>query len=481
MDMVMEKLVGFVQETGYDDLPQEVVKETKRVLLDSLGCALCGHWMDRGKIAVRLARRLGGRAESSIIGPGDKVSFNVAAFCNGELMNTQDFDAILGNHIPPNVIPAPLAMAESAGASGKELIRAISLGQEISQRVMSALSGWWETTPDETSQGHAKLVWPPVHGFSATVFGATAGVGIILGLNLEEMANALGIGAYMCGPSTMRKWAHTTPVRMAKYGFSGWTGQAACHAALLAQMGYTGDTDVFDTDYGFWRFIGSDRWEPDKIFNGLGSEWHCHKISYKQYPAGWCLGGQLDLFTDIFNENNLRPDDIKMVKVRPTPVGHWPAWKENNLLTQEDIGFNVSYRIACIAYGIRNVDLPDERTRNDSHIRKFMKKVHASVDDPDYAEFERDFATEMNKEPAAKLSEVEVILKNGRSILKTARYRKGSWYPDDYRNTDKQLFEKFYENAKLALPIAKIQKARENLFKLEELKDVAELIETVVV
>ena len=100
MDTVMEKLVGFARDTGYDDLPQEVVKETKRVLLDSLGCALCGHWMDRGKIAVKVARRLGGVPESSIIGTGNRVSCAVAAFCNGELMNTQDFDAILGNHIP---------------------------------------------------------------------------------------------------------------------------------------------------------------------------------------------------------------------------------------------------------------------------------------------------------------------------------------------------------------------------------------------
>lgn len=482
MDSIMQEVVKFVLETRSTDLPKEVVCETKRVLLDSIGCALCGLWIDRGKISVELARRLGGKPESSIIGTGDKVSCTVAAFANGELINAQDYDAILGNHIPPNVIPAALALAESTRASGEQLILAIGLGHEIAMRLMSALSGWWEAVPDEAARpGTARLKWPPVHGFSSTIFGATSGAGKILGLNFEEMANAMGIAGYICAPSTMRKWAHTTPVRMVKYGPPGWTAQAGCTAALLAQMGYTGDTNVFDSEFGFWRFIGSEKWKPELILEGLGKKWRSLEVSYKQYPAGWCLGGQLDLFTQILQENNLKPEDIEMVHVRPTPVAHFAAWKENKLTTQEDAQFNLPYRIACIAYGIKNTDLMNQDARENPRIREFMKKVKASVDDPGYLDFERTFATLMSKNPVSKLSEVEVVVKGGKSLKKQAKYRKGSWSPEEFRAKDEELFQKFINNAKLVLPTRKIEKTRQIVYELEKFEDVAELMKMVVV
>jgi 2-methylcitrate dehydratase PrpD len=93
----------FVVGIKFEDLPEDVVYETKRVLLDSIGCAIAGITSDKGKISIQLARRLGGPPESSIIGIGDKVSCSNAAFANGELINALDYDAIY--HIPPFVIP----------------------------------------------------------------------------------------------------------------------------------------------------------------------------------------------------------------------------------------------------------------------------------------------------------------------------------------------------------------------------------------
>jgi 2-methylcitrate dehydratase PrpD len=133
-------LAKFAVETKFDDLPKQVIQETKMLVMDSVGCALAGVTADPGKMAIALAKRLGGTPESSIIGTGDKVSCTNAVLANGQLINTPDYDALMpGGHAPAYIIPPVLAMAEVINASGQDLILAASLGFEISARVYGGL------------------------------------------------------------------------------------------------------------------------------------------------------------------------------------------------------------------------------------------------------------------------------------------------------------------------------------------------------
>src|SRR5512139_2253029 len=92
----LEAIGKFVVSAKWQDLPNPVVHETKRLLLDSIGCGLTGISVDPGKMIIALARRLGGPAEASIIGVGDKVSVSAAVLANGQLINATDFDAFAG-------------------------------------------------------------------------------------------------------------------------------------------------------------------------------------------------------------------------------------------------------------------------------------------------------------------------------------------------------------------------------------------------
>jgi 2-methylcitrate dehydratase PrpD len=91
--------------------------------LDAVGCALGGLSSDKDKIAVRLANRLSGPSEATIIGTGDRVSSYGAAFANGELIQALDYDGLTypAIHVIPYVLAAPLALAEYRHASGKNL------------------------------------------------------------------------------------------------------------------------------------------------------------------------------------------------------------------------------------------------------------------------------------------------------------------------------------------------------------------------
>ncbi|MFC1815665.1 MmgE/PrpD family protein [Thermodesulfobacteriota bacterium] len=56
MKEITKELLGFALETKYEDLPELVIHESKRIILDSISCALAGLSIDKGKLSVALAR-----------------------------------------------------------------------------------------------------------------------------------------------------------------------------------------------------------------------------------------------------------------------------------------------------------------------------------------------------------------------------------------------------------------------------------------
>jgi 2-methylcitrate dehydratase PrpD len=138
-DTVVQQLADFALQARWADLPPDIVQETKMILLDSIGCALVATQTDKGKINLSLARRFGGPSEASVIGSSLKAGLATAALVNGELMYTPDYiSMIAGGNEPSYVLPAILTMAESTGASGKELILSTAIGLEISTRLARA-------------------------------------------------------------------------------------------------------------------------------------------------------------------------------------------------------------------------------------------------------------------------------------------------------------------------------------------------------
>ena len=135
-DRITEEVVDFAVSTRFEDLPETVAQKTKQIIFDSTGCALGGYITDRGRIAIELAKCLGGKPQASIIG-SEKTSYALAAQVNGDLMNALDYD--LGGHylghLPALVIPPSLASGERSRASGKDLITAVAIGMEIGRRM----------------------------------------------------------------------------------------------------------------------------------------------------------------------------------------------------------------------------------------------------------------------------------------------------------------------------------------------------------
>lgn len=460
MSSLSEELARFVVETKFEHLPDEIVYEAKRVLLDSIGCGIGGIEVKKGKISIEMARKFGGPPESSIIGIGDKVSCCHAAFANGELMNALDYNIV--PHIPVFVVPPALALAESTRASGRDLILTTVLAQEISKRLQSGLGRWM----DELGENHKT---PPVCGNGQeSIFGGTAGVGKLLGLGHKEMTHALGIAGYFCPVPSSGKWFNTSPQPMIKYAPAGWLCLGAVTAAQLAGMGYTGDTTVFDGEYGFWRFYGSSKWDPDAVMKELGKTWRFADISYKLYPCGRFFHSPLDCFISIIEKNNLRPEEIESVKTSSFPfVISKPPMEVKN---QTDAQFCQPYVFAVAVHRVkRGADWLDLEMIKDPKILAFMKKVSVEVH-PESAEAKR-------KDPRSWLARVEVRAK-GKTFTEERMYAKGTAFTDS-RATDEELVEKFRGNASKLLTEDKIDKAIKLLFELERVDNIQDLMKQV--
>ena len=185
MENVTRKLAEFIAETNFKDLPSEAIAQAKRCILDLTGVSLLGSTLKHSRILARFVRDLRGGGHSSIIGYPFKTSPPYAGLVNGAIGHALQMDDGEKNseaHIGTEVIPAALAIAEPEGAGGKDLLVATVLGYEAAIRIGAAVN------PSHHNRGFSPN--GPIG-----VFGAAVAAGKILGLNEDQMADAIGSAA----------------------------------------------------------------------------------------------------------------------------------------------------------------------------------------------------------------------------------------------------------------------------------------------
>jgi 2-methylcitrate dehydratase PrpD len=462
------ELANFIVATMWEDLPSSTMQDVKYLLLDSFGCALSAVSTDKGKMVIALARRMGGPAESSIIGIGDKVSCISATMANGELMSAVDYDVVMpGGHTTTFVIPPALALAESAKVSGKDLILANAIGYEISARISKATSN-----PMSGFKGPEFKEYS-ISGRSGQAldnFGAVAGAGKILRLNRDKLSNALGIAGHMCQVLTTDKFTDSPKRPLNKYAAPGWQDTGAVMAALWAEMGYTGDTTVFDPDNGFGKFCGYAEWHPEKVAEGLGKIWNFKNIKYKIYPCCGMLHTALDCLYSIIDQNNLVPEEIESIKAFCHPTVEYPAFTNREVANIVDAQFNAAYVFAVAAHRVRiGVEWQEPDAMTNPRILEFMKRITCQAH-PGFAKMRR-------KDPTSDLSKVEVLAR-GKKFTEERTHFKGDTAADIHL-TEAELVAKFKHNASRILTQSKIDEAVNTILNLEKLTDISDLMQLV--
>jgi len=414
----MSTLCRMVIDTKYQDLPAKVVNHAKRCILDTLAITIAGSAMDGIPAIVDLVKERGGKPESIIPFYGGKVPASEAGLAIGPMSRATDLGDVHleATHSSEYTFPTLLAATGLKDkVSGREFITAYVVGQEVLIRIGIAFK--------------VLSIGTPLFGRSAGhfIFGCVVAVAKLLGLSLDELANAEGIAAGMTQPHDMGMYTEGTLMARVHHGF---ISQDAINACLLAQRGITGPRQK--VLLGPQGYLGFAKWEtePDAITRGLGKEWEMLDVVMKRYSSCGGTHTSVDAILDQMREHKFEAEDIAGIDIDVTPTNRFilctPEEIKWNPQTVPECQFSLPYIVATAAYD-KDVFLssytPQARARKE--VRELMTKISAR-EDPSL--------------PVVPASRVHTTLKDGRRFSKEYLYVKG--HPKN-PFTEQELIDKF--------------------------------------
>jgi len=454
------ELCKFMVDTKYEDISLEEVNYAKTWIMDTMAITIGGSGQEGIPEIVRMVRKQGGKRESLIPFYGGRVPAPMAAFAIGPMTRALDMgDISPGGHNSEYVFPALLAATGlKRKVTGKEFITAFIVGTEVLNRIGSA-----HLLPMPMDRGMA------IQG-GHYIFGATAGVANLLGLNLEQTMNAMGIVRAMTQPWDMQMYQEATLVVRVHHGF---VAQDAINACLLAKAGITGPHNIMLGPRGYLQAFSSWETNPGLLTNGLGKTWTV--TSFKLYMGCYCAHSAVGAVLDLVKVHNIDPKNITAIRIDTSPINWMMTGQPEdkwNPQTVFECQFSMPYMVATAVITRRVfIDSYSEKARVRQDVRNLMKKIEITPKDE-----------LMRLEPPRMLfaSRPTIVLKDGREYTKEALFPRGT--PDNPMSKDEFLtkFRRCAAFSACKLSDAVVDQLIDKFTHLESVKDiVAEIIEPI--
>lgn len=264
-------LARFVATQERAGLPDEVVHEARRALVDHMAVVLAGAGDPTTARVREVVLGTCGSGVATVLGTGTRASAPHAAFANAFASHVLDLDDVYNPpgttvHGSCSVWPAIFAMAELVPVTGERAITAFVVGFETETRVAHA-----------SGQSHYDAGWH-VTGTSGHV---GAGAAAAHAAMLDEVATGHALGAAATQAAGLRVMAGSDLKSM----HPAKAAHDAVLAALLARAGLTAGERPLDGDYGYLDVMSSQP-DPAHLDRGLGSSWNLLANGYKLYPSG---------------------------------------------------------------------------------------------------------------------------------------------------------------------------------------------------
>jgi 2-methylcitrate dehydratase PrpD len=435
----------------FEDLPQDVVHATKLRVLDITGLALAGSMTPLGRSTRDGVVALSPPGPCTVVGTGDRVGVTFAALANGTFSQALEYDDTHNEsivHMSSPMLAAASALAETTTVTGRALLTAMALGNEIACRVGSVASG----------QFHRRG-FHPTGLFGA--FGAAFLASRLLGLDTDATARAAGIcGSFASG--ILECWVDGTDT---KFLHAGWAAQSGISAAHLARAGATGAIQVFEGRFGFFAsHLQAFDTPPDfgRITGNLGSHWESRNASFKPFPAAHVLHPYIDAVLRLRREHGVTPADVERLDCPVTQfivgIVCEPAAEKVAPLTQSHCRVSLQYTLAeALVRNRLGRDAYEDVLRRDPEILALARRVHYHVD-PAYPG------------PGRFKGAVRATLRDGRIVEVAEEYNRGS---AENPMSEDDLRAKFHENAAAVLDAAARSKLADTIARLDTLTDAA--------
>ena len=451
-------IAQFIAQLRYEDIPDEVITRIKLLILDALGCALYGSGLEWSRILRTALVQLDATKACRVWGTSERLSAPHAALINGSLVQSFELDDVHRQgvlHVGAVTLPPLLAVTElRPDMSGPDLLRAAVAGYEIGPRVGKCMG------PQHIRQG-----WHS--GATVGVFSAVSGAASALRLTAEQAVHALGIAGTQASGLMAAQYG-----AMVKRMHAGRAAQSGLYGALLAEAGYTGIVDVFESPYGGFCTTFSrsnDRFNLDELSWELGRQWETLRISLKFYSCVASNHTTLDAIRMLQAKTPFSADDVASIVVHGSQVTvehvGWPYQPRGLVSAQLNLPFCVA---TLLLEGDAFVDQFTDAVVDDGRRIALSKRVSV-VHDPSITERGSNYR---------HMVRVEVHLKNGTNLEQTVDAPHGS---EMSFASEADIVQKFKKLATHAVGEAKAEAIINLVSRAEKLTRAEEIVQALAI
>jgi 2-methylcitrate dehydratase PrpD len=443
------RLAEFVAETGYEDLPGEVVEATRVYILDNLASGFVGSLTPWADMVAGLAQENASVGPCSVFAQDWATTPSYAALVNGTMIGSFETDhAFVRGSCHPSaaVFPPVLAIAERDRMDGTSMLVSVALGYEVACRV-----GMAATRAVEDEAGF--------HGPGTNAsFGGASGAGKALGLDAGGLVNALGIaGSHAGGLLEFSKEG-----AMTKRIHVGRGGQMGLESALLAERGFTGPSTVLEGDRGFLR-VYSPSPRPELLTEGLGEGYILLEMTVKAYACHASFHPVIEGICRFKESNQYDParlDAVKVVGTGRMVHRHGDRGPTSILGAQYSLPFSVA---VALCRDIASPQVYSEEALWDPQVRRIAEMVEMAADD------------ERLGKPGGPVAEVSLTIAGKTHTFQATGWRGAPGNPCTYND----MSEKFRRYASPVLSKEGATESIEDIIRkvrhLENVSDVSEL------
>ena len=389
------------------------------LLLDGLAVSAAGAQERGPRLMVELAQRLGGEGDCTVIGSSRKATPWDAARINGMAMHVLDYEPMWNpaNHALSPLLPALLALAELReaelrAAQGPSLLRALAIGIEAQARL--------RLSSRQFAPAQLSMHPPGVVGAIASALACAS----MLELSTEQATMAVGIAASRTAGILANVGSHTKALHC---------GDGAAHgleAALLAQAGFSANEDALAGPRGWGAaYFGTD-FDPEPLLAPLGDgkalvpgpAW---KLFPSQFGTHFGITAALDARAQL---GDVDPAQVERVELRVPPMPYIDRPRPGTGL-EGKFSWQYTATVALLDGVVNLASFSDGRRHRDD-IEALLDRFVLVPDERIPGRFD------------AMHVELQVLLKDGRSVLCTCDAPLGSWgRPIDSATVERKAFE----------------------------------------
>ena len=385
--------------TQFDEAtaPDKVWHHAKRAVIDWYASFFPGLETESVRVLEKILAEDFDRGDSRLAN-GRAATTRAAALLNGTAAHAAEVDDSYREamyHPGAATIAGALAAAESVGANGKQFLKAVVIGYEVSTRIGVVMGRphyqYWHNTG------------------TMGAFGAAAAAASLLKLNEIEFSNALAIAATFT--AGLQQAFKSEP--MAKPLHAGRAAEAGVLAAQLAKQGMLSSLDVLEGELGLGKAMSKDV-DWSKVASTLGTDFHITRLTFKNHIGCGHTFPSIDGALFLKEKHGFKVEDIERIELgvyRPTLdiSGH------TNPQTADEAKFSINYMVAsALVFGSVRLSAFEPTRLNDSLTRLLIPRIHAALD----ASVDADF-------PKRRSARVKIILKDGRAFEHLQPDRKG--------------------------------------------------------